>query len=181
MSQTLEEILLGIRNGRHEDFDALRRKYAPLISSTAASFEQSGGGSRVDLTEEAESALLRAALSYDIDNCNVSFGLYAKICIRNALVSFRRAKLSRERREKSSADAESRKRRRKTELDGVDADEILERIGGELSDYERAVLLKYTDGNSAAQTAAELGTSERSVNNALYRARRKLRDRRPSE
>lgn len=181
MSQTLEEILLGIRNGRHEDFDALRRKYAPLIASTAASFEQSGGGSRVDLTEEAESALLRAALSYDIDNCKVSFGLYAKICIRNALVSFRRAKLSRERREKSSADAESRKRRRRTELDGVDADEILERIGGELSDYERAVLLKYTDGNSAAQTAAELGTSERSVNNALYRARRKLRERRPSE
>lgn len=176
MSQTLDEILLGIKHGRHEDFDALRGKYAPLLTGSVLSFEQSGSGSRVDLTEEAESALLRAALSYDTDKCGVSFGLYAKICIRNALVSFRRAKLSRERREKRTADATARGRRRRAELDGAEVNEVLERIGGELSDYEKTVLLRYMDGNSAAQTAAELDTDERSVNNALYRARRKLRE-----
>ena len=51
----------------------------------------------------------------------------------------------------------------------------LHKVHTELSATERKVLLASVNGLSPAQTAKTLGTSPKSVANALARARRKLR------
>lgn len=176
VAQNINELLIGIKNGRHEDFDVLRGMYSPLIDSMAASFEASGAGSRAELEQEAESALLRAALSYDEKKKDVTFGLYAKVCVRNALVSVRRAKLSRERRSSAAnRTAARRSARKRMPVDADAADEIIERMSTELSAYEKSVLREYIAGADIRQIAEKLGKSTRSINNCLYRARRKLK------
>ena len=154
----------------------LRGMYSPLIDSMAASFEASGAGSRAELEQEAESALLRAALSYDEEKKDITFGLYAKVCVRNALVSVRRAKLSRERRSSAAnRSAARRTMRKRMPVDADAADEIIERMSTELSVYERSVLREYIAGTDIRQIAEKFGKSTRSINNCLYRARRKLK------
>lgn len=178
MTQDIKNAILGVKNGRYECFDVIRSKYEPLIVGMAQSFEKSGAGSTGDLSEEAERALLKAVLSFDETKDGITFGLYAKICIRNALISVRRARLSRDKRERSRK-AERRvrlERRGKTVFEGLDAAEIMDFMKSLLSPYEYFVLSEYMRGNSIGEIADGTGRSERSVNNALYRIRRKAKE-----
>ena len=51
---------------------------------------------------------------------------------------------------------------------------MLERIDTRLSPFERSALLASLEGQSAAQTARNLGCTPKAVENALARARKKL-------
>ena len=53
--------------------------------------------------------------------------------------------------------------------------DVLERIDTRLSPFERSALLASLEGQSAAQTARSLGCTPKAVENALARARKKLR------
>lgn len=167
-------MIVGIKSARHEDFDVLKVRYSPLINDMVESFSQSGAGSRDDLREEAQRALLKAALSFDLEKDGITFGLYAKICIRNALISVKRTKAANERR-KNRVYTKSRERKRKGRISfgELDPDEILTKIENTLSPYEMMVFKEYFSGRSAKETAEFLGTDERSVNNAVYRIRAK--------
>lgn len=179
LDEEIKSAIDGVKNGRHELFEVIRLTYAPLVDSMVQSFEKSGAGNSGDLTDEAVRALLKAVLSFDIDNGDVSFGLYAKICIRNALISARRAKLSREKREavKQARLPEEEKRGRNVGriFEGLDKDAIMQKMHSVLSSYEYRVLEEYISGKSAAQIAEEMDRKEKSVNNALYRIRSKAR------
>lgn len=177
-SDEIINAVVGVKNGRNEDFELIRVNYLPLVESMVQSFEKSGAGSRSDLTDEANRALLKAVISFDDKKRGISFGLYAKICIRNALISYRRASLSRERREKRSAESTKRATasQKNPVFSGLDTDEIMERMKKELSAYEFSVLKSYADGNSISAIAEKTGRGERSVNNALYRIRRKAKN-----
>lgn len=157
--------------GENDAYTTLSDKYAPLINGMAARYgEKTGGASHDDFVQEAHIAFLGAIRSYDSDNGNVTFGLYAKICIRNKLVSLLR---------KSS----------KKRFDGEFGDGSLPAVPGEkdragrledigdvsFSRYERAALASYLDGKSYKEIAKALGKSEKSVDNALLRVRNKLR------
>ena len=83
------EMILGVQSGDAESFEGLKSKYAPLVVSTVGSFAV-GDISRSELEREAESALLKAAVRYDTKQSKVAFGLYAKICITNRLISVQR-------------------------------------------------------------------------------------------
>ncbi len=176
MDQDTLGLISGIKAGRNESFELLKAKYNPLLNDMAVRFEESGSGSRDDLFEEAQRALLKAAISFDTAKEGITFGLYAKICIRNALISVRRANAAKKRREEKITEKKEFKRARMLSSFGaMSADEILERIEGELSEYEAAVLKEYFSDRSAKETAAILKTSERSVNNAVYRIRQKAK------
>ena len=96
--------------------------------------------------------------------------------MRNALVSVRRAKLSRERRGNAAGRSAARRSlRKRMPVDADAADEIIERMSTELSAYEKSVLREYIAGADIRQIAEKLGKSTRSINNCLYRARRKLK------
>ena len=94
--ETLELLRL-VREGREDAFDTLAREYRKLIESTARRAVRSVAESGFpegeltldDLRQEARLAFYRAAMSYDADGVGkeVTFGLYAKVCMRNAMIS----------------------------------------------------------------------------------------------
>ncbi len=187
LSELREELPVLIQRARDGSVDALqflKSKYTPLIESQVGKFfaDYMSNQDREDMYEEALSAFCDAVCSYDHEKGNVEFGLYAKICISNRLVTFLRAYNSRK-------------------ISGVSSlDEMQGYVGGEntdplelvvqkeniqllvgiieknLSPYEARVWWMYTSGMSAKDIATKLATGDvRSVTNAIYRIRRKLR------
>ena len=171
-------------------FHMLTENYSSLIDSVALSTAEYLGRSGIvspgdavdDLRQEARLALYRASLNYDPDGVGqkVTFGLFAKICMRNALTSEYR-RLSAKKRRSDRIRRASLDDTRSVRDDIPDAtmmlalEEILRNEGDELSHYEEKVLKAYAEGKKIPVIAEELGRSIRSVNNALYRIRVKLK------
>lgn len=171
----INEILNGVKSGKQEDYEKLRRMYSPLISKEVFSFSMSGAGNEGELKDEAERALLSAAVSFDPEQ-GVGFGYYAKVCIRNALITVRRSVLSRERkRERLNSVPAKRRQRSFDAFSGLNQDEILTKISTVLSPYEMKVFTMSLEGKSAAEIGAAVGKNEKSVNNAIFRSRAKIR------
>jgi RNA polymerase sporulation-specific sigma factor len=121
-----------------------------------------------------------------MDQHEVEFGLYAKICIANALISQLRALKKRNAERLSETTTDSL-------FDGTytgDSEDpslrVLEQeslrslysvIRGNLSDFEYLVWRLYMSGRTAREIGKKVGKDERSVNNAIYRIRKKLRER----
>ena len=65
-------------------------------------------------------------------------------------------------------------------LSGIISDEnaeaLLKKLSGVLSDYEYKMLMLYADGKTPRRIAQETGQSAKSVSNALFRARTKLKE-----
>ena len=179
----LMHLLEDICNEDGEAFEALRKRYLPLIRSVLRRFRALGDLSDVDsddLTQEAEIALYVAARTYNPDNGGVSFGSYAKVCVRNRLISALR------RTHMISADiaAQSEERCCCGKEDICDPVEIV--ISSEscrmlmayaketFSEYEMTVFLQYLEGSKPSEIARALDRDRKSVANALFRIRFKL-------
>ena len=77
-----------VRAGDERAFAALLADYEPLIGAEVSRHATGlGEQDAEDLRQCALIALYRAALNFDLSQCEVEFGLYAKICITNALIS----------------------------------------------------------------------------------------------
>lgn len=173
MQDTPDTLLEEIQNGSNESFSMLAKQYAPLVAKMVSSFFASGGGARDELLQEAESALLKAALTYDKTQTAVSFGLYAKICIRNALISHRRKILRRTQREISNKKIRKSRGAQRVLIQTENVEQAIERIAVVLSPYERCVLREYISGKSVREIAQDLNKEAKSVHNALFRIREK--------
>ena len=131
-----------------------------------------------DLMQYALIALSKAALTYNASQSKVSFGLYAKVCVNNSMIS--RARFVARRRVNllpienflSLADTAD-------VSDGVvghESAQALENLMTEnLSKLEYDVLRLYASGLSSAEIATRLSKAQRSVDNAIFRARKKLK------
>ena len=186
------ELLNRVKNGDGLAFEELNEKYRTVVEAASISALRSmerGGlaiGSEAldDLKQESSLALYRAAMSYDIegDGKAVTFGLYAKICVRNALISeLRRMGAAKRRADRAARRlAGERERSVRDNALGVESRIRLEAMLKEsrqvLSDYEQNVLSEYINGRSVPEISEELKKSQKSVNNALYRIRTKLRN-----
>lgn len=196
MDSELNALIKRIKRGDEIAFNVLCEKYSALTESTARRFAPSlglrnGAGQNADaadmeeLKQDAIMALYRAAVTYDPDGVGreVSFGLYAKICMNNAMITkVRKYQRKRKRLEKrkSVMDAENRGGRYEADAasQGIDLEALSERLKGaleELSDYERKTFDLYVDGKTVKEIAAELNRSEKSVSNACYRVKTKIR------
>lgn len=159
---------------------ALRRQYDPLVQTMLNGFYSScrTAQERKDLAEEAEYAFLGALSSYDVGQTEVTFGLYARVCLRNGLVSAVRH-IEPLRRLHVVPLAEQLVPDREDVAAGVAAEErfaaLCRFVQGSLSEYENRVWWAYVAGTPVSQIAAALGKDEKSVHNAVYRIRRKLR------
>lgn len=199
MENELRELLAGVRGKEEGAFERLAEQYSSLTESVIHRFAPSfgiSGGSGIsdngydldDLRQYAAMALYRAAATYrpDDEGKDVSFGLYAKVCLNNAMISelrkYRREMKKREVREETE---EFRRRRRKgciaenDPLYRIVAEEgmreTLERFRSALSEYEKEVFECYIVGKSVTEIAERLGKEEKSVSNALYRMKVKIR------
>lgn len=173
----LFDIVTDVRNGNVEGFSILKKRYAPLIASMAHSFA-GREGSAEDYEKEAESALLKAAVRYDLQQDDVSFGLYAKICIKNALISLKRKEQSKKRQLERHRVSHTEKKRYGFSV-VADGDGNTEKLIGEiksvLSAYERKVFDEYMSGKTVGEIAETLDKPKKSVNNALYRIKEKVK------
>ena len=176
------ELISRVRSEDGAAFEALLDKYTPLIEASVVKVlgEELLSLYGDDFRQEATVVFYNSILTYDMEQHEVGFGLYAKICIANALVSQLRV-LKKRKAERLS----------ETSDDGLFANDsedpslkILEQeslsslysvIRGNLSDLEYCIWQMYMSGRTAKDIAAVIGKDERSVNNAVYRIRKKLR------
>ena len=177
----LRKKILSVRDGDEPAFADLLVKYRPLLESVVAKFSSDPAFVRDDLYPEATVVFYQSIMTFDTEQSDVEFGLYAKICMTNALVSQLRS-LHRRRVEPLN-DA-------KHELLFVHDTEdpssgILEQerlnalysvIRNTLSDFEYRVWQYYMSGRTAAEIGRLLGKDEKSISNAVYRIRKKLRE-----
>ena len=130
-----------------------------------------------ELFAEGCVALHIAAQRYDLQQEEVTFGLYARICVRNRILDMLRRADNEQ--TVSELDVEQM-----TDEDSVEdrlADrEIFDRLlvsaRNLLSDYEYHVLLLHIQGYKTSAIAAMLDRSAKSVDNAKFRLFRRLRD-----
>ncbi len=185
-TESREEIICLIQRARDGSLDALdflKSKYHPLIESQVnrAYADYMSNQDREDLYEEAVSAFVNAVCNYNCDEARVEFGLYAKVCISNRLITFIR-KYNSDAHGVASLDDISQfisAEGQTDPLEQVIQDEkiraLVDTIQNNLSPYEAKVWWLYTSGLSAKAIADKVGSDTRSVNNAVYRIRKKLR------
>ena len=135
-----------------------------------------------DLIQEGMIAFLAAVSQYN-EQSNAKFSTYSAQCMRNAMLTAQKKAMAKKR----SGDSIS--------LDLVEGENFLpaensdpqqifagrealsnlrELLNTALSNYERKALLMYLSGDSYRQIADKLNKTEKSVENALGRARKKL-------
>lgn len=174
----------GIRNGNEHSFSALLSDYAPLISSLVKKYVKDPS-TEEDLYQEANLALYLAALSFREEG-GTTFGLYAKICIKNRLISYLRKYGRADSMAEISDDIDDYYARTQpysaADTDPLnvlildeDFSSLRRRIAEVLTPYENEVFARYAAGCSYREIACELGKNEKSVGNAVYRIKAKLK------
>lgn len=175
MDEKLTGLLVGVKEGRDPEFSELSEAFAPLMRSQVTKLFGSDHVEYDDRLQDAAMALYDAALSFDMSQDKVTFGLYAKICIKNRLISIKR-KEKRSGKKSARYDEASQKQLRVTSRRASrEKLEENEEILSQLSSYERSVLLLYLNGHSYREIGLALKKSEKSVDNALYRIKSKLK------
>lgn len=176
-------LLSRVKNGDESAFSLLCDRFQPLLSSLVLGIADTCEDySRDELLQEARLALYHAVGSYKTEQDEVTFGLYAKICVRNALVSRSRRRRAVtvysldelfERGDLGDPEVGDGPEHR---LIGIEeAARLRDRVRAILSDLEYAVFLCYVDGLDTAEIAAVLARPQKSVQNALHRLFTKLR------
>ncbi len=171
----ITQLIEACRDRSDEAFDELVRRYSPMMRSVISQFS-SHSHDFDELFSEACVALHVAAQKFNTDQQDVTFGLYARICVRNRIVDLLRV---------SEHDLDLTDR----DVDMVGEDEsalsrLVERERFEellkscrvlLSDYEYDVLMLHIQGYKTAAIAEMLSRKAKSVDNAKARIFRRLR------
>lgn len=168
-------LLIGCRDHDDSAFDELVRRYTPMMRKVVSSFS-SPAHDFDELFCEACVALHTAAQRFDLEQNEVTFGLYARICVRNRIVDMLR--LSEHIPDVTDCDIEQ-----VSDGDSV-VSGLLERETFEtllkscrdlLSDYEYRVLMLHIQGYKTAAISKMLSRTPKSVDNAKSRIFRRLR------
>ena len=177
-------LIVAAQKGDENAFEVLLSRYDPLIDSMVKGLLDDTAGTVDecdDLRQEATIGFYRALMKFDHTQNDVSFGLFAKICIRNLLLSYLRKQKAQghpilleddtvlEAREDTASDLAGQLAEEEAYT------ELYLRIRAALSTYENQIWWLYHSGRTAKEIAGVLGKSEKSIQNAIYRIRRKLR------
>ena len=174
------------QKGDGDAFSVLLNKYDPLIkatvSRTMSKMPELTDTDAEDLHQEAVLAFYSALMTYDFLISDVEFGLYAKVCISNRLVSQMRMLKRHIDHRATLFDQEDLSRLVSEDCDpsariieNESEQSLLKVISECLSEYEYKVLALYRSGMSSAEMAGRLDSTEKSVNNAMFRIRTKLK------
>lgn len=171
----ISELLCKIKNGEEGGMEQLLCQYAPLIEAKVAKY--SNALEADDIRQLCAIGLFEAAQSFSEEKGNdkVTFGLYAKLCIRNRIISEIR---------KSGPAEKTVEKDVFTDISTMEEDVIrrqdlyaaLDKARKRLTDFEDKVLRLYLQTGSYDEVAAILGRSRKSVDNAMSRIRSKFRN-----
>ena len=183
-----KQLILLARNGDELAEEILAKRYGKLVRICARQFFLVGGDGE-DLIQEGMLGLLNAIRKFDPER-DASFKTFAERCIRNRLLtaveSANRMKNdplnkglsleSLEKEEDGSARSEQLSARCPEDiiLEREQVTEIRAEYKKRLSKFETEVLERYLDGLSYREIAALMGKSEKSIDNAVQRIRKKF-------
>lgn len=177
-----EELAFLASNGDDESMALLIAKIMPIAKAKASKHD----GPRLsadDLVQEGMFGFLDAVKTFRPEK-GVPFRAYAETCINNRILSAVRASLNNKNAALTNAvsidDESSGLFSRSSDPAVIVAEkhgsELLKKIiSSDLSDFERQVVELRLLDKSYAQIAASLGCSEKAVDNALQRIRKKIR------
>jgi RNA polymerase sporulation-specific sigma factor len=166
--------------GDEAAFSSLFASYEKLINSKSKQYAE-GAPSLEEARSEAIDAFLQAVNTYDIDQVSVTFGLYAHICIDHRLISCMRKwkhlnrTVSLETAENAALGADEKSDPSYYVVERERYAELQDKINNVLTESERRVWFALIAGHTAAEIAKILGKDKKSVENTIYRARKKLR------
>ncbi len=182
------ELIVQARNGNEFAEETLAKRYGKLVRICARQFFLVGGDGE-DLIQEGMLGLLNAIRRYNPDG-GASFKTYAERCIRNRLLSAVESANRQKNDPLNQGISLDALRNEDENLSGGDwvytrcpEDIVLERewftelqteYARRLSKYETAVLKQFLAGVSYREIADSLGKTEKSVDNAVQRIRKKF-------
>lgn len=178
----VKQLLIKARNADEAAFSSLLEMYEPLILSMVSkyTFEYDAYDDREDILQELRVAFYGAVRGYDTEQNEVDFGFYAKICLRNALVSRLRRKKGRSVEILSIDDVAGLRSPDEPDsyvIELESASKVQKLLDESLSEYEKRVWELYLDGKTPKHIAEQLCKDTKSISNALSRIRMKLRAR----
>ena len=178
------------KQGEKRAFDALVTRYSSLIQTKAAVYQQTGLD-REDLIQEATLGLLSAAESYDSE-AGASFQTFVNICMDRRLLTACRSAARQKHiplNQYVSLNDEMESKHMENPLTSIDwmdpetlvisredMKSIKRHIEKTLSGLEFKVLALYLSGRAYEEIAERLEISPKTVDNALQRARKKLKN-----
>ena len=179
----VESLILRARAGDQTAFEDLLKSYDVLFQNLMNRFQVSLD-EKEDVYQELSLVFYNAVLSYDLEQKEVTFGLYSKICMQNALITQQnRAKRKNdmvsqieyvgediEKLDDGVLDPSSETVSRET------LENMYKKIDRALSPFESIVWQMYLTESGNKSIAKALGKSEKSIENAIFRIKRKLRD-----
>ena len=169
------DLLIGVQGRDDEAFAELVRRYTPLLNKVISEFH----GNEIFADEafaEACVALHKAAMSYDVSRREVTFGLYARICVYRRLCDLVGKKKRDEILITLDEDTLAVQSSVESRLVGRESmQKALAFARSILSDYEYRVLLLYMQGYKTGAIATALSRTPKSVDNAKSRIFRRLR------
>lgn len=191
LDETDEELIIRLRDGEDKIQDYILDKYKNLVRSKAKSMYILGAEPE-DLIQEGMIGLFKAIRDYDAGR-DASFFTFAELCISRQIYNAVSASGRKKHMPLNSyisiyGDAdEDESRNLENTLTGVlsnpesllidreNVDEIEKLIDRELSTFEKQTLELFMTGLGYVEIAKILGKDEKSTDNALQRARLKLK------
>lgn len=172
----LSALVLAVKDGNEEAFSRLADHFKPALSAMVGQFPVPEA-EREDLMQEGLMGLFKAARLFD--PALSSFPTFARICMRSALLdgvkkcnhSLPLPSLEELEIEISAPDHLSPDR---ILLGKEELAEWMERVDRALSPMERRIFGLKLQGKSTAEISEVLGKDKKSVENSLYRLRKKL-------
>lgn len=171
VEKQLKDLVAASRAGDSEAFGTLVEMYQPLLRSLC---ENSPESEQDDAMQEAIIALFAAVRSYDFEKKGVTFGLYAKICVKNRLISHHR-RISQTVVDEFSEPLPEMQDPEQEAIANESYRELLLLIDRTLTPFELSVFKPYVLGKSMQEIAAMLGTNAKAVDNAVCRIKKKIK------
>ena len=176
----MDEIIAFVNNAKTGDenaFSALLDKYQGLIFSISVEYSNMCPEplkDQEDFLQEAKIAFFNAVKTYD-ESKKITFGAYAKICIRNRLISCVRKINSKKRKMiLTSVTQPEQDTVLKNTLSNEQRQQIFNAAKQSLSRFEYAIFELYFLGMRAKEISVKINKTEKSINNAIYRMKLKL-------
>ena len=179
----LNALISAVKNGDQQAFSLMLEKYNPLLVSLVSKYESDDLTKSLfeDLLQEATLVFYNAILNYDQTQSEVEFGLYARICVSNALIT--QIRLINKRRAEQPAAFLLQSVSKEVFFEDLEKEIISKEnirsiytlIKANLSNYEYLIWHHFMMGKTAKEIATLVDGNEKSINNAIYRIRKKLR------
>jgi len=181
---TLISLIKGDCDTKDQAYEMMCARYLNLISSIASKYRYCDKGYELsDFMQEGLIGLLSACKTFD-ENAGMSFKNYAMLCVENRFRSIYRHAVNKAQVPLSNIVPIDESVSTLEDNNAISMQELIEskdyiktvykKIEGTLSELEKKVLSLYLSGYSYKQSATALNVSEKAIDNALYRIRKKL-------